>query len=171
MTANDLWKAIKSYWEGKRIEFLTEKTKEMKQVLPTVEVYFAKQDTTIRNAGDTSDRHPCCEIGAWHKYWQIATVNYDNMMYCSSCGKPIFSDITDDRCQNVSQGKDEEWNPDRPENHLAHGGHIIIDVLDPNGYFITPLCPHCNGQHEAELPLKKDSLVVKEEKAVVVARK
>lgn len=32
MTANDLWKAIKSYWEGKRIEFLTKKTKEMKQV-------------------------------------------------------------------------------------------------------------------------------------------
>lgn len=167
MTPQDLYNALKSYWDEQRIAFLNEKTVEMKSVLPTVEAYFAKQDTKIRNAGDTSDRHPCCDIGAWHRYWQIATANFDNMMYCSCCGKPIFSDVSDARCANVALGKDEEGKQDTPEKHQAHGGHIIIDCFGKDNYFITPMCPHCNGQHNKVLPLLKDSIVVKEEMAVV----
>ena len=170
MTPKDLWESIKSYWEEKRVEFLNAKLQEMKKELPQVEVYYAKHDTVILNGGDTSNRHPCCEIGAWHKYWQIATMNFDNMMSCSCCGKPIFSDITDERCHNVSLGMDEEGNPDCPEKHQAHGGHIVIDFFGKDVFFITPMCPHCNGQHDKELPLLKDALVVKEEKAIIVKK-
>lgn len=37
----------------------------------------------------------------------------------------------------------------------AHGGHIIIDCFDIDFYFITPMCPYCNAQHNKILPLLK----------------
>lgn len=126
MTAQDLYNAFKSYWDEQPIAFLNEKTVEMKRVLPMEEAYFAKHETKIMNAGDISDRHPCCNIGAMHKYWQIATANYDNMMHCSCCNKPIFSDA---RCTNAALGLDEEGKQDTPEKHQSHGGHILLTVL------------------------------------------
>ena len=39
-----------------------------------------------------------------------------HQMICSSCGKPIFSDVTDENCRKVSQGLDEDGKPDTQIN-------------------------------------------------------
>ena len=168
LTIEDIFRALNCFNESKRVEFLAQKTIEMKKILPEVDVLEALRDTTVINAGDTSNRHPCCNIKAWHKYWQIATSEFGNQMKCSSCGKPIFSDVTDDNCKNVSLGLDENGEPDNPDKHIALGGHVFIEQYSMAEYFITPLCPHCNNKHEESIPLRKGSLLVKEEKAEIL---
>lgn len=167
LTIEDIFRALNCMNESKRVEFLAQKTIEMRKILPELDVLEALRDTIVINAGDTSDRHPCCNIEAWHKYWQIATSEFGNQMRCSSCGKPIFSDVTDDNCRKVSQGLDEAGELDNPDKHKAHGGHVLIEQYSMKEYFITPLCPHCNNRHGEDLPLMKGSLLVKEEMAEI----
>ncbi len=167
LTIEDIFRALNCTNESQRVEFLAQKTIEMKKMLPELDVLEALRDTTVINAGDTSNRHPCCNIEAWHKYWQIAVSEFGNQMKCSSCGKPIFSDVTDENCRKVSQGLDEVGELDNPDKHKAHGGHVFIEQYSTTEYFITPLCPHCNSKHDEVLPLKKGSLLVKEEKAEI----
>lgn len=167
LTIEDIFRALNCFNESQRVEFLAQKTIEMKKILPKVDVLEALRDTTVINAGDTSNRHPCCNIEAWHKYWQIATSEFGNQMICSSCGKPIFSDVTDENCRKVSQGLDEDGKPDTPDKHCALGGHVFIEQYSTEKYFITPLCPHCNNKYEKTIPLRKGSLLVKEEKAEI----
>lgn len=167
LTIEDIFRALNCCNESERVVFLAQKTIEMKKVLPKLDVLEALRDTSVINAGDTSNRYPCCNIRAWHKYWQIATSEFSNQMRCSSCGKPIFSDITDENCIKVSRGFDEDGERDNPDKHCAMGAHVFIEQYSTEEYFITPLCPHCNNKHEENIPLKKGSLLVKEEMAEI----
>jgi hypothetical protein len=161
----DLFRRIKSYWGEPEASFFEEKTKEMKQILPTIECYKALKKNYVVNAEGTKDRKPCCNIGAWHKYWMIVSGHFENKMECGFCKKPIFADIHTQECFESTIGKfDKDGNPDKIENHQAHGGHLEIDILG-EGYFITPLCPCCNSKEGETFELLKDVIVVKEEKA------
>lgn len=167
LTIEDIFRALNCMNESKRVDFLAQKTIEMRKILPELYVLEALRDTTVINAGDTTNRHPCCNIEAWHKYWQIAASEFGNQMRCSSCGKPIFSDVTDENCRKVSHGFDEAGELDNPDKHKAHGGHVLIEQYSMTEYFITPLCPHCNNKHGEILPLMQGSLLVKEEMAEI----
>lgn len=72
LTIEDIFRALNCFNESQRVEFLAQKTIEMKKILPKVDVLEALRDTTVINAGDTSNRHPCCNIEAFPSLIQIS---------------------------------------------------------------------------------------------------
>ena len=117
-------------------------------------------DHNEKNCGKTSDRNAPKNV-SWIDYWRAMTENYSNTLVCSSCGKVIIvGEPTDDQKKEFSKGDD------TIEKRKAHGGHIWIKTPSDKSYiggrYITPLCPHCNGQHDKEIPVRKDAVYCKE---------
>lgn len=124
------------------------------------QILHAERDHSKKNCGKTSDRNAPKGV-PWIDYWRAMTVNHDNTMKCSSCGKVIFvGDPTDEQKKEFSKGED------TVEKHRAHGGHIWVnspaDESFVGGRYITPLCPECNGQHGKDINIKKGSEYCKE---------
>lgn len=163
MAQDPLFEIFRQIDEQNRMAYLAEKFVDMKKEGVSPGVYVAIADNDQYNQGKTSDRKPCCSIDAWHKYWQIAAIKLDNEMECSCCGKKIYTLTSDPRCIKESRGFDEEGNPDQPEKHKAHGGHIYVkDVAIPAGLYITPLCPYCNAQHDKNISIREGAIIVEE---------
>lgn len=162
MAQDPLFEMFGQIDEQERMAYLADKFLAIRKVGITPQVYIAVEDNVQYNQGDTSDRIPCCNIDAWHKFWQVAVIKLDNEMECSCCGKKIYTLINDPRCIDASRGLDENGENDKPENHKAHGGHIYVKSNIPECLYITPLCPYCNGQHGKNITIRKGSIIVEE---------
>lgn len=97
----------------------------------------------------------------WIEYWRAMTQTTKTQLSCSSCGKVIFVGPIPKMMLTMFALTD-----DKPENHVAHGGHVWVNAPKTASYeggrYITPLCPHCNGQHGKKMMIKADSLLCKE---------
>jgi hypothetical protein len=162
MAQDPLFEVFRQIDEQNRMAYLADKLLAIRDEGITPHVFIANADNIQFNQGKTSGRTPCCNIDAWHKYWQINSMKFDNEMVCSSCGKKIYTLTSDPRCIEASRGLDEEGKKDQPENHKAHGGHIYVRSNVPECLYITPLCPYCNGQHEKDIIIRKGSVIVEE---------
>ena len=123
-------------------------------------VLRADADLTKKNCGNTGNR-TAPKGWSWIDYWRAMTGNYSQTLTCRSCGKEIFNDEPTEK-----QKKEFSKDGDDPKNHIAQGGHIYVNAPANANYtggrYIVPLCPHCNGQHDNHIPIKKGSRYCKE---------
>lgn len=121
------------------------------------------ENGNMTNANKTSDREADKNV-SWIDYWRAMTGNHSDPLYCSSCGKEIYTGpIPADRQLAFVLAGDKS-------SHKAEGGHIWLQGTDslPGGRYITPLCPECNAKRGKQIPVKKDSVIFKELGAKIV---
>ena len=126
--------------------------------------HFAN-DGEMTNANNTSDRDADKNV-SWINYWRAMTGNHTDPLYCSSCGKEIYSGkIPDSAMLKYRLSGDKS-------SHKAMGGHIWVQGTQnvPGGRYITPLCPECNAKRGQRIPVKKGSIIFKELGAKVVEK-
>ena len=139
---------------------LSQYKQEVKKEFGECTILQSKSDHKKKNCGNTGGRS-AYKGETWIDYWRAMTDNVATTMWCSSCGKEIFvGEPTSDQKLKFSKGGD------KVENHRAHGGHIWVDSPASKKYtggrYITPLCPECNGQHDKDINIRKDSVYCKE---------
>ena len=127
-----------------------------------VPLHFLK-DGVMTNANNTSDRD-ADKNESWINYWRAKTGNHSDPLYCSSCGKEIYSGNIPDSAKLMYRLSGDE------SSHKAVGGHIWLEGTqnEPGGRYITPLCPECNAKRGQQIPVKKGSIIFKELGAKVV---
>lgn len=123
------------------------------------------EDGEVSNANKTGDREADNGV-SWIDYWRAMTDCHDDPLYCSSCGKEIYTG-------SISPSKKLEYALfGDNSSHKAEGGHIWLQGTTdiPVGRYITPLCPSCNAKRGQKIPVIKGGLIFKELGAKVVGK-
>lgn len=142
-------------------------TQELKEYKESIEKECGK--STVLKVNIDNEKTNCSNTGnrsakngwSWIDYWRAMTGTFKTQLNCSSCGKTIFVGPAPKMMENmfVRTG-------DKAENHTAIGGHVWVETPGSTKYkggrYITPLCPHCNSQHDKKIIIKKGSLLCKE---------
>ena len=95
-----------------------------------VPLHFFK-DGVMTNANNTSDRDADKNV-SWINYWRAMTGNHTDPLYCSSCGKGIYSGKIPDSAMLMYRLSGDE------SSHKAVGGHIWLEGTqnEPGGRYI-----------------------------------
>ena len=126
----------------------------------TCTILKVDKDNFKKNCNNTAERK--AEKGwSWIDYWRSMTGIADTQLTCASCGKIIYVGPIPKMMEIMYS-----LTGDKPENHVAHGGHVWVNapkgVKYMGGRYIVPLCPYCNGQHGKEIQIKSGSILCKE---------
>lgn len=113
-----------------------------------------------KNCNNTDDRK-AAKGWSWIDYWRAMTGNSETQLSCASCGKIIYVGPIPKMMERMYA-----LTGDKPENHVAHGGHVWVNTPKSGKYkggiYIVPLCPYCNGQHGKDIIIKEGSVLCKE---------
>lgn len=133
---------------------------ELEEKFGPCRVLTANQNTTLTNAINTNSRNDFNGF-SWIEYWRAMTCNYDTNLFCCSCGKAIYVGDVPEVLNKLY-----EVAGDKPENHKACGGHVLVQPAPsgkyPGGLYIAPLCPACNAKHGDIIPIRKGTKICKE---------
>lgn len=126
----------------------------------TCTILRVSKDNYKRNCTETAERK-AAKGWPWIEYWRAMTGKTGTQLSCASCGKIIYVGPIPKMMERMYA-----LTGDKPENHVAHGGHVWVnapkDAKYTGGRYIVPLCPYCNGQHGKQIIIKGGSILCKE---------
>lgn len=119
-----------------------------------------KNSNFKKNCSNTGDRK-AIKGWSWIDYWRSMTGIANNLLTCASCGKIIYAGPIPKMMEKMFY-----LTGDKPENHVAQGGHVWVNAPSNASYrggrYIVPLCPYCNGQHDKDILILAGSILCKE---------